>query len=212
MKEIPIEDAQNLSSRQNEVITLAAHGFTDIAMAHKLGISEGTVGTHWSRIRAKMGPYSRTELVAKGLRSDLQRKLDAVELERDTLVADLQRTHRELLLCRSALNLVADGIVAVTAEGRIECANPAVSNLFGYEERCLKGRELVKLVPERLRETFAKRFAECLKDASAKQPGEAFEMPGLCRGGAEIALSVTLSAVQHSDGALVVAVFQPVVA
>src|SRR5579862_4728500 len=63
------EVAHTLSPREAAIIRMASEGHTDSSIAHLLEISEGTVGTYWGRIRTKMGPYSRPELVAIAIRT-----------------------------------------------------------------------------------------------------------------------------------------------
>ena len=59
-----------LSPREQQLITMAGEGLTDTAIANRLGISEATVNTYWGRIRVKLGPHNRTELVAIALRDE----------------------------------------------------------------------------------------------------------------------------------------------
>lgn len=53
-----------LSERERAVLNLAVKGFKDRAISEKLGISKGTVGTYWTRIRRKVGPVTRAEIAA----------------------------------------------------------------------------------------------------------------------------------------------------
>ncbi|RYZ87846.1 MAG: LuxR family transcriptional regulator, partial [Proteobacteria bacterium] len=57
-----------LSQREREVLDLAIDGHTDEQIAQSIGISVSTVNSYWVRIRAKVGPHSRTEIVSKMLR------------------------------------------------------------------------------------------------------------------------------------------------
>jgi DNA-binding NarL/FixJ family response regulator len=52
-----------LSEREREVARLAAAGLSDMNIAERLGISEGTVGRHLHNIFRKLGANSRWELV-----------------------------------------------------------------------------------------------------------------------------------------------------
>lgn len=58
---VPHRSTAGLSSRQYEIIRLAAQGYTNRAIAATLGISEPTVKTHLSRILARLNVSSRTE-------------------------------------------------------------------------------------------------------------------------------------------------------
>lgn len=48
-----------LSPREREVLTMAAQGHVNKVIAHRLHISEGTVGDHLKRIYQKLGCRSR---------------------------------------------------------------------------------------------------------------------------------------------------------
>ena len=82
--------AVQLSPREQQLIKYAAEGLTDTAIAHKLGISEATVGTYWGRVRIKLGPYSRTELVAIMMRAEREAAVEELRRENQHLVQELQ--------------------------------------------------------------------------------------------------------------------------
>ena len=84
-----------LSNREHLILTLASKGFTDDMIARELGIKRGTVNSYWVRIRAKFGPLSRTELVARFV----QKNADEVFSERgdqlETEAAELASTESD---------------------------------------------------------------------------------------------------------------------
>jgi DNA-binding CsgD family transcriptional regulator len=55
------------SPRENEILRLIASGQTDKQIAHTLGISRKTVGTHLARLYVRGGHHSRTEAVVRWL-------------------------------------------------------------------------------------------------------------------------------------------------
>jgi DNA-binding CsgD family transcriptional regulator len=64
----PPSDAKQLnklSVREREVARLVAQGFSDVAIAALLELSEGTVGVHLRRAYEKVGVRSRSELLSK---------------------------------------------------------------------------------------------------------------------------------------------------
>lgn len=63
--------AQALSDREMEVLTLAARGLTNRAIAAQLFISDRTVQGHFARIFEKMQVSSRTEAVMKAVSQGL---------------------------------------------------------------------------------------------------------------------------------------------
>jgi two-component system, NarL family, nitrate/nitrite response regulator NarL len=54
---------ENLSPREGEVALLVARGLSNKAVAHELGISDGTVKIHMHSIFQKLGTKSRYSLV-----------------------------------------------------------------------------------------------------------------------------------------------------
>ncbi|HWA82853.1 MAG TPA: PAS domain-containing protein [Fimbriimonadaceae bacterium] len=66
----------SLSPREHQILSYATDGLTDQAIANALGISRATVTTYWGRIRTKIGPCGRTELVARYVREE---NLEAAE-------------------------------------------------------------------------------------------------------------------------------------
>lgn len=70
-----------LSERENQMLQMAARGLTDQGIAHELGISVGTVGTYWGRVREKMGALSRSELVAKYVEGSVSERIETLRQE-----------------------------------------------------------------------------------------------------------------------------------
>jgi two-component system NarL family response regulator len=64
-------DANDLSRREMEILTLLATGKSNKELARLTGITEGTVKFHVTAIMTKMGVKSRTEAVATAVRKGL---------------------------------------------------------------------------------------------------------------------------------------------
>ena len=64
-------DAEELTTREREVLQLVAQGLANKMIAARLGISEHTVKFHVAAILAKLGAGSRTEAVHLGARRGL---------------------------------------------------------------------------------------------------------------------------------------------
>jgi DNA-binding CsgD family transcriptional regulator len=79
-----------LSARERQIVELAASGHTDAGIAHKLSISPPTVGTYWNRIRAKIGPYSRTEIVALTLMKESELELAKLREKYEALLLQVE--------------------------------------------------------------------------------------------------------------------------
>jgi two-component system, NarL family, response regulator NreC len=63
--------ARRLSGREEQVLRLVAHGFTNREIAAKLGVSVKTVETFRARVCEKVGARTRAELVGYALRVGL---------------------------------------------------------------------------------------------------------------------------------------------
>jgi len=60
-----------LTTREQEVLALAATGLTDGQISHSLYISQKTVKNHLHHVYAKLGARGRTDAVTRGLRHGL---------------------------------------------------------------------------------------------------------------------------------------------
>ena len=60
----PTPMVEALTPREMEVLTLVAHGKTDLAIANQLGIASGTVKKHVSSVLGKLGVRSRAAAAA----------------------------------------------------------------------------------------------------------------------------------------------------
>lgn len=198
-----------LSSRQCEIIELAAHGYTDAAMAERLGISEGTIGTHWSRIRAKIGPYSRAELVAIGVRGELQEQMETIAEEREALLAQLQTIAIELTASECDSGCAA-GLTVFDSDHRILYANRAMHRMLGYDVGELIGRRVEDICPSRIHEAVVCQHEELLTAPGVQTARDAIAS-GLMKNGEEILLQVTRSSVRCGDKVFVIGVGKRVI-
>jgi DNA-binding NarL/FixJ family response regulator len=65
------QPADEITSREAEVLRMLAEGIVNKDIAHRLGISEHTVKFHISSILEKLGASTRTEAVTLGIRRGL---------------------------------------------------------------------------------------------------------------------------------------------
>lgn len=91
-----------LSPREEEIIGLCIEGLTNEGIAHKLGISIGTVNTYWLRIKLKVGGLGRTDTVVRVVKEQVHKDLHAAKLNLPDEL--LSRGHTELQ-ARAALAL-----------------------------------------------------------------------------------------------------------
>jgi PAS domain S-box-containing protein len=193
------EIAHTLSPREAAILTLASEGYTDSAIANHLEISEGTVGTYWGRIRTKLGPYSRPELVAIAIRSELAQQIELLEIQRDTLKAELETSEATEHLYEEVLDAADEGVIVIRHTGEIEHANPAALSLFAYEQSNLVGEKLSVLVPERYRTEHLRHIIEFGQAPGNRRMNDHSQTLGLAKDGREISLHIAISAV-HRDG------------
>ncbi len=68
-RQAPEHAVPNLSPQERRLLHLAASGLSDNRISAELEIHRGTVLSHWTRIRLKLGAADRTQAVAIGLKS-----------------------------------------------------------------------------------------------------------------------------------------------
>ena len=177
---------------------LAAQGFTDNAIAVRLGISDGTVGTYWGRIRSKMGAHPRTELIAMSIRTELEQKL------RD-LSAQVSRAERSQSFSQTVFDSAEDGILVIDYDGKIVDSNPAAHRIFGYNGAGLIDRPLVDLIPYSYHETHGARLAEFRDNPLNCAIHPHLFGNGLKSDGQKIPVSIRVSAVRREGELLLIA-------
>lgn len=72
-------DPKALSERESAILSLAVMGKTDDQISFALNITSSTVNSYWVRIRSKLGPYSRVQIVVGVLAFEHQRKVREME-------------------------------------------------------------------------------------------------------------------------------------
>jgi len=186
-----------LSPREKQLIKFAADGLTDTAIANRLEISEATVSTYWRRIRGKVGPYSRTELVASLFKNESERVITALLAEQKKLMAELSKVPERdpSNFYRQLVQDAADAIVVVDPSGRISMINGSAAELFGYQQSELQGKHISVLVPERLRSVHSSHVSKYVADPSKRKMGDHINTPAIHRGGEEFMIAANLSAV-----------------
>lgn len=71
LPEVDVEDNEDLSARERQVLTLIASGLSNRRIAERLQISEHTAKFHLSSILSKLGVSTRTEAVVVAARRGL---------------------------------------------------------------------------------------------------------------------------------------------
>lgn len=185
---------------------LAAEGLTDTAIALKLGISEATVGTYWGRVRIKLGPYSRTELVAIIMRAEQETALEALRKENERLVGELVSKEQspDDGFYQTLLEHAPDAMILLDETGIVRNVNEAACAMFGYSKTEFEGMEVSEMVPARFRESHLRHRIDYLTEPSARQMGEHVDTPAVRKDGTEILIRAALSMVETSRGTIVI--------
>ncbi len=204
------EETGALSTRERQILVLAAKGLTDAGIAQKLGISVATVGTYWGRIRGKNGQHSRTELVANFMREKAAHSLDELRRENDRLSQELAQKAKAVDTAKATLDLLKrvlgsapDAILLVNEEGTVEYANEEAERLFGYKHHELTGQPVKVLVPSRFHGIHFRHRARYLSNPSKRRMGDHYGTPAVKKDGTEILTVTTLSAVRSAHTTLV---------
>lgn len=210
------ERKNDLSEREAQLVQLAAEGHTDGSIAHELGISEATVNTYWSRVRIKVGPYSRPELISKIIHRELDGIISELQEENKHLHEELRRAAvRESLAteegCNRHLVLQApDAIVIVTPNGDLETVNAEAARLFGYERDEVEGQSLQILIPERYRGIHLEHRETHMASPERRKMAEHSMAVGLHKDGTEFAIAAALSPAETKAGFRVICIVRQV--
>lgn len=109
----PSMPTKDLSPREEEIVELCVQGLTNEAIAHKLGISVGTVNTYWLRIKLKVGGFGRTDTVVRVIKERAERALRDANVEREDvnkMIAVHEQGAVELRAALALLHLAMDQI------------------------------------------------------------------------------------------------------
>jgi PAS domain S-box-containing protein len=205
----------SLSPRERQLLILASQGLTDQAIAHKLGISLATVGTYWGRIRIKMGPLNRTELVAVFLREEASETVANLRQENQRLLAELEQQGETTEMLRVTLEILRglvdtapDAIVLVGEDGRIQLANEQAEEMFGFGRGELRDVSVEELVPERYRTQHVVNRDDYMENPVKRRMGEHLATMALRKDGTEFPMATALSATRTAHGTFVTCIIR----
>lgn len=205
-----------LSDRERQLVKLASEGHTDASIAHVLGISEATVSTYWGRVRVKVGPYSRPELIARLLRQELGDAVTSLRKTNQALIKELQLSTGKqwgdaagnyyLKLVREA----PDAIIVIDEHGAIELTNEEFDQLFGYEPGELEQQNIYLLIPERFREAHVLHREQFLKEPAKRKMSDHSTAVALRKDGTEFPIAATLAPIDTAAGLRIMCVVREV--
>lgn len=92
-----------------------------------------------------------------------------------------------------------DAVVFMDMERRIQFANPAVGDVFGYAPEEVIGRDIAVLQPERLREAHREGLTRYLRTGVKKLNWRATETVGLRKDGTEVPIEIAFSDMEMDE-------------
>ncbi|WP_150050481.1 MULTISPECIES: sensor histidine kinase [Methylomonas] len=100
---------------------------------------------------------------------------------------------------RWLLNIAADAMLIVDADGRILLANPAAERLFGYQNDEFTNLLIEDLIPARFRSAHSERRADYARQPESRRMGSGLDLLGLRKDGSEFAADVGISPVGNGQ-------------
>ncbi len=195
-----------LSERERQLVKLAAEGHTDASIAHRLGISEATVSTYWGRVRIKVGPFSRPELIATIIRQELGEIVETLREENRQLIEELQKQAGkewgapEVDYYHKLVLGAPDAILIVKENGDLESVNDECARLFGYERSEIEGKNLQLLIPERYQKVHTQHREDYMEHPVKRKMAEHMASLARCKDGSELSIAAALSPVETKSG------------
>lgn len=203
-----------LSDREKQIVDLASEGHTDTSIAHELGISEATVSTYWSRVRMKIGPYSRPELVARIIRSNCSQIVKELRDQNKQLIGQIEKDtgiewgEDERNFYRELLEQAPDAILVVNDRGEIESSNQEAARLFGFDQEKMSGMPLQELIPERFRFIHDQHRKEYMTNPERRRMAEHSVSLARHSSGKEFPIAASLSPVTTVTGTHVMCILR----
>lgn len=199
-------------------MALAAQGLTDHAIAHRIGISPGTVASYWVRLRGKLGSHSRTELVAMCMRRESEALLRELRAQNQRLMAQLDRAgprgaagqYSRLRDLPGIFEHMPEGLCLVHEDGTILDCNEAFAAIFDYGGAEVIGMGIEMLVPRPLRARHAANRKTYSAHPDHRAMGDHLGTYGTRKDGSEVLISASLSGFETPSGTVVLCVVRRV--
>ena len=119
------------------------------------------------------------------------------------------KIHRNEARLRSVMENSADGIIAITADSRIELVNPAAAHMFGYEPDELLGRKIEMLMPDAQRADHVG-WVSRSKLRAARKFEDSRDLVGLHKNGRDVPIELTIAPLGQDGDARFVAILRDV--
>jgi PAS domain S-box-containing protein len=158
-------DIENeLSQRELQLLVYATQGLTDQAIANELAISLATIATYWGRIRIKLGPLNRTELVARYLEYKTKEEIDDLHNEISMLREQMESSKADDAYLLIALNKIPNSVIILNTDLTVFYVNEATCRWFGYSPEELLGQPFLNFYPEGRHELWHAWYEQFLAD------------------------------------------------
>lgn len=208
------DSLEKLSPRERHVVSLAVAGLSDAAIRTRLGISEGSLSTYWSRVRRKLGSLSRVELATRITNERAERHLAQLRGEYEALLSSMkeeQGASNHFLGGRmqAIVRDMPDALIAVDRDGRIIIANLAADDLLGHPRGTLLGRHLRDLIPTRYHGWHAEQRHYYEDHPERRTMGRDGVTVAVKGDGEELELITTMNLCQDAGKDLVVCIMRP---
>lgn len=134
--------------------------------------------------------------------------LEARDISKFVKSAEALREREERL--QGILSSVAEGIVTINDNGRIESANPAAEQMFGYGRNKLAGRELLDLMPPQTREHHQRFFDAYMQGLFPNLMGRVVEGTGYRQDRSTFPMEISVSELRHGRHRLFTAILRDI--
>lgn len=136
-----------LSPREFRVLELAATGLTDKGIGAELGISPTTVLTYWTRIRGKIGPLTRAELVGHYVHCAAQSEVNLLKAELEYHIENEHELEQKLNGLTTFIDCAPVAMLIVRPEGTIQSGNALAADLLECRKEDFPGLRVGKFIP-----------------------------------------------------------------
>jgi diguanylate cyclase (GGDEF)-like protein/PAS domain S-box-containing protein len=134
--------------------------------------------------------------------------VEARDISKFVKSAEALRDREERL--QGVLASVAEGIVTINDSGRIESANPAAEQMFGYARGKLVGRDMSELLPHGDRERHTRFFDAYMAGLFPTLMGRLVEGAGLRTDGSTFPMEISVSELRHGRHRLFTAILRDI--
>jgi PAS domain S-box-containing protein len=105
-------------------------------------------------------------------------------------------------LCCRLVSESRDAIIFADREGRIRLWNVGAEAMFGYRADEVMGRDLVVIIPEKLRDRHNEGYRRVMATGVSRYATELLAVPGLKKDGSRISLEFTITLIKDDSGSV----------